>query len=51
MACILFMRVISLTMGKMVLDLSWATAYPEIDGNCNVKFKLVFHITPQIPQH
>ena len=45
------MRVISLTRGKMVLDLARAMAYPEIDVTFNVKIKCVINITPQIAQH
>ena len=46
-----YIRVISLTMGKMVLDLTRETIYLQTDDTFNVKIKLVINITPQIPQH
>jgi hypothetical protein len=35
----------------MVLDITRVTTYLQTDDTFNVKIKLVFNITPQIPQH
>jgi hypothetical protein len=46
-----YIRVISLTTGKMVLDLTRVTTYLQTDDTFNVEIKLVINTTPQIPQH